>query len=36
MKKTSTFDIDLAQAVCDKLGYKMEVKNLASTPSSRP
>lgn len=22
------FDIDLAQAVCDKLGYKMEVKNL--------
>ena len=22
------FDIDLAQAVCDKLGYKMEIKNL--------
>ena len=22
------FDIDLAQAICDKLGYKMEVKNL--------
>ena len=22
------FDIDLTQAVCDKLGYKMEVKNL--------
>lgn len=26
------FDIDLAQAICDKLGYKMEVKNLALTP----
>lgn len=26
--KTVGFDIDLAQAICDKLGYKMEVKNL--------
>lgn len=26
--KTVGFDIDLAQAVCDKLGYKMELKNL--------
>ncbi len=26
--KTVGFDIDLAQAVCDKIGYKMEVKNL--------
>ena len=27
-EKDVGFDIDLAQAVCDKLGYKMEVKNL--------
>lgn len=26
--KTVGFDIDLAQAICDKLGYQMEIKNL--------
>ena len=27
-EKDVGFDIDLAQAICDKLGYKMEVKNM--------
>lgn len=27
-EKDVGFDIDLAQAICDKIGYKMEVKNL--------
>ena len=35
-EKDVGFDIDLAQAVCDKLGYKMEVKNLGFDASSRP